>query len=694
MPSSRLPALLGCLLLGLASIAVPSRAQDTIPHRFEPYVLDTGAVSNATPARAVVFEQTIAVEGATWLRLFFAQADLGQIRGREDVAVIRMTSLEDGAVQVLTPETLRQWQRSSAFFNGDAVRLEILADPDAPASRVSIREIMVGERATASTNGRSICGPDDDRLLSNDPRAGRIMPVGCTGWLIDDAEGCFLTAGHCAGAALSVVEFDVPLSDPDGSTNHAPPDQQYPIDPASVQFLNGGVGNDWGYFGAFPNSTTFLTAIDAQGDNYVLGTPPVVPGGEMIEITGYGSVSGTQGTPQTWSQVQTTHIGPIASVTGTTLRYSTDTTGGNSGSAVFDDTNGVAIGIHTHAGCGAGGGSNQGTSILHAGLQSALANPQGVCADGQVPLLVTTVTPAPSPLPPGGGIFGISVTDRTGATATINGATLVSDDGSGDQTSALGMVAPGTYQGVLLPTACGNTVRYRIDVEATDGTIVHHPFTADNGLDRRFRRTVADAFDHAFADDFETDMGWTVTDDVGLSAGSWERGIPAGYGLRQDPPWDADGSGSAFLTENAGGNTDVDGGTSVLTSPSMDASASFSPHITYWRWWDDGGTSDDSFTVELSNDDGATWTTLETIGPNVTGQGWVFQSWRIQDVMTPTDQMRIRFTVADVGAGNVVEAAIDGVALWNTSTGIVCGTNLFTDGFESGDTSAWSATVQ
>ena len=51
----------------------------------------------------------------------------------------------------------------------------------------------------------------------------------------------------------------------------------------------------------------------------------------------------------------------------------------NSGSPVINEDTGQAIGIHTHGGCSKGGGSNLGTGSNHAGLQSALANPLGVC---------------------------------------------------------------------------------------------------------------------------------------------------------------------------------------------------------------------------------------------------------------------------------------------------------------------------
>ena len=66
----------------------------------------------------------------------------------------------------------------------------------------------------------SICGANDDRVASSNPRAGRIMPIGCTGWMIPG--GAFLTAGHCALSTAQTVEFNVPASLSNGTTV-APP---------------------------------------------------------------------------------------------------------------------------------------------------------------------------------------------------------------------------------------------------------------------------------------------------------------------------------------------------------------------------------------------------------------------------------------------------------------------------------------
>ena len=146
-----------------------------------------------------------------------------------------------------------------------------------------------------------------------------------------------------------------------------------------------------GLFGCFENPNTGLTPFEAQGVTYELAD--TVPGGtgQPINITGYGVDS----SPNEWNQIQQSHTGPYAGNSGTTIQYSTDTQGGNSGSGVLDESTGLAIGIHTHGGCGAGGGANSGTAVQHSGLQNALANPQGVCIPS-APIALPSPTDCPN----------------------------------------------------------------------------------------------------------------------------------------------------------------------------------------------------------------------------------------------------------------------------------------------------------
>jgi hypothetical protein len=70
----------------------------------------------------------------------------------------------------------------------------------------------------------------------------------------------------------------------------------------------------------------------------------------------------------------------------------------------------------------------------------------------------------------------------------------------------------------------------------------------------------------------------------------------------------------------------------------------------------------------VSDDNGATWLPLETVGPGgseVSGN-WYDVCFVLDSVagFTPTNQMRVRFSTSDGSAdGSVVEAAIDALSL-------------------------------
>ncbi len=222
------------------------------------------------------------------------------------------------------------------------------------------------------------------------------------------------------------------------------------------------------------------------------------------------------------------------------------------------------------------------------------------------------------------------------------------------------------YQATFPEFGCGTSTRFYFSAETTSGQTLTWPNDAPASV---FSAVAATSSTSTFDDDFESDQGWTVQNSAGLDDGAWERGVPVGGGDRGDPPTDADGSGQCYLTNNADGNTDVDGGSTTLTSPPMDATVS-SPYITYSRWYSNSfGDSpfQDVFTVEVSDDGGQSWTNLETVGPGgseVSG-GWFFKQFDLTELsgFELNDQFRIRFTASDLGSGSVVEAGVDGVEL-------------------------------
>ena len=242
------------------------------------------------------------------------------------------------------------------------------------------------------------------------------------------------------------------------------------------------------------------------------------------------------------------------------------------------------------------------------------------------------------------------------------------DTGVGFQQFALTENSATSYTATFPASECMTTVNYFVSFELDSGATITFP---SNSPANSF--SVLSAFDltDSFLDTFDSNLGWTVSGNA--TDGQWQRGIP-NNGDRGDPENDAEnvGNGFCFVTDNGntGGddNTDVDGGETILTSPVMDASGAPNEiaFLSYYRWYSNdfgAAPNEDVFVIEISNNGGASWVNLETIGPAGpgTGGGWVFVETQIDDVIAPTNNMRVRFNASDLAAGSVVEAAVDRV---------------------------------
>ncbi len=649
--------------------AAPQQATSDNPlmHVDVPVNFDTGEVRNHGKQRDVAYSGIVRARGHSWIRLAFAEASLGRTPRGGEPTMLRITSLLDGGVQTMNARHLQEWGDSTAYFNGDAVRIEIICDPGAPPSRLRMDHFMAGPNVPMDEGGiATICGPTDDRVLSSEPNNARLLPSGCTAWIINDYNRTFLTAGHCGTSGSSVIQFNVPLSTSTGGLVNPPPQHQYAVDAVSVQSNNGGLGNDYCYFGCFPNSNTGLTPFQAQGAFYTLASaaPALASPAQSIRITGYGTVAAP--VSLTWNQVQKTHAAPYSGVSGTVVSYLTDTTGGNSGSPIVNLANDTAIGIHTNGGCTSTGGTNTGTAINAAGLQTALANPRGVCIPDP-PIDFTYPDGLPATVDPQGDSIRVQVINGNGGSPQPGSGQVFVDVGGGFAAAAMSEISPNVYDAIIPPSTCGSTVRFYFAAQSTAAATVTDP---NNAPSTSYSALSAANVTESFSDSFQTDTGWTVTDSAGLTTGAWQRGVPVGGGDRQDPATDADGSGQCYVTGNTDGDFDVDGGSTTLTSPLLDASAP-DASLVYWRWFVSTGT-DDTILVQVSSNNGGNWVTLETA--TGTPQAWVRKEWRIDQIagITPSAQFRVRFTAADNGTAHVVEGGIDGVKIRVIDCGADC----------------------
>jgi len=252
------------------------------------------------------------------------------------------------------------------------------------------------------------------------------------------------------------------------------------------------------------------------------------------------------------------------------------------------------------------------------------------------------------------GQFGAEVDAGSGRLHySVDGGTYVHQ--------TLTLVGTDLYEGTLPSVPCGSSIDFYFSARMVGGTSLNDPDPSTP-----FTAIPATAVAVLFDDDFETNTGWTTSGSA--TAGLWDRGTPVGLGDRGDPPTDYDGSGQCYLTENVYGNSDIDGGTAILTSPTIDLSSGDAT-VSFARWfsnnWGSAPNEDvDLFIIRVSNDNGSSWVIVDTVGPvDGASGGWIEDEFRVGQFVTPTATMKVQFQAQDLGNGSVVEAGLDAFAV-------------------------------
>lgn len=188
------------------------------------------------------------------------------------------------------------------------------------------------------------------------------------------------------------------------------------------------------------------------------------------------------------------------------------------------------------------------------------------------------------------------------------------------------------------------------------------------------------SLEEGYEDNFELDLGWEV--ESMAFQGEWERDLPIGImpqgaPIEIAPGLDSDDEGDrCYITGNS---NDLFGGLlfgqTTLKSPLFDATAMLEPAISYSTWFwsssQSGGLSSDVFEIYLDN--GSETVRLDSLEFDLIGifTGAVAQEWnntdslKISDYITPTKEMQLVVTVAQVNQQGVVEGGFDGFSLFD-----------------------------
>lgn len=278
------------------------------------------------------------------------------------------------------------------------------------------------------------------------------------------------------------------------------------------------------------------------------------------------------------------------------------------------------------------------------------------------PLLISLPNGVPAELIPGMATdFTVRIVDANETLVPGSGTLHYRYDGGTYLTSALTPNGGELYTATLPAADCGDNPEFYITAEGNLGGTAAEP---DNAPVAVLTSPVGETFTY-FADNFQTDMGWTVSGTA--LDGQWGRGVPVSGCDRGNPDFDFDGSGACYLTDNSAANacnSDVDDGTTILTSPAMDASDGGT--LSYAYWLNDVSTGlltpEDDLVVELATDaSGTNWTEVRRYETAL--GAWRTDSIDVASEVGATATLRIRFTAQDLGTQNVVECGVDAVNL-------------------------------
>ena len=233
---------------------------------------------------------------------------------------------------------------------------------------------------------------------------------------------------------------------------------------------------------------------------------------------------------------------------------------------------------------------------------------------------------------------------------------------------------PGEYETVIPEQSPGSAVYYYISVVDVSGSSSILPSTAPQDY---FVFLIGPQLDIVF-DDAEENTGWTLGvpgDDA--TSGVWIREDPVisiadnTHIIQPEDDYTIDPGHICFVTGNAepgdpGGTNDVDGGRTTLLSPVYDLSTVQHPSISYWYWYTNNqgnNPNEDFWVVDISNNGGSSWENVVNTTES-TPEMWMQFQFLVEDYVTPSNNIQLRFVASDEISGSLVEACVDDIRIF------------------------------
>ncbi len=301
-------------------------------------------------------------------------------------------------------------------------------------------------------------------------------------------------------------------------------------------------------------------------------------------------------------------------------------------------------------------------SSVPSGPQGYALVVSGAIQPDLLPFTIDLPDGAPTLVPPG-ATTDVNVRITPLAENIVSADLVWRIDGGGFTAEPLTPLGGDLYRATLPAILCGQTLEFYITATGDGGSTRTEPSDAPATL----HAVQAGVITTVFADDMETDTGWTVgAPGDTATAGIWNRMDPEGTAAQPEDDHTVAGT-QCWVTDGLAGldvaANDVDGGATTLISPAFDLTGQPDATISYWRWFsNDAGANPntDVFRVDITAD-GTQWVNVETVGPtgNEVSGGWFYHELRVGDFITPSATVQLRFVAEDAGNNSIVEAAVD-----------------------------------
>lgn len=270
--------------------------------------------------------------------------------------------------------------------------------------------------------------------------------------------------------------------------------------------------------------------------------------------------------------------------------------------------------------------------------------------------------------------FAVSVGILGGGSIAAGTAKLFSsiDHGAWTQTP-LTPTGATTFTATLPPVNCGQELRYYLSARYQGGGYYTDPATAPTSFHLVPVQTGEFV---AYADAIESGTaGWTTATDASVTSGAWVAVVPVGAvsgGVQTSPATDATAKGTiAWITGlgvagNVGSSQDLDGGPVTLSTPTYNLGGFLGARLSFscWYYCDDATTTpaqQDYLRVDVSNNNGATWTVVASIGSQ--GSTWQTKTYNLENFVPLTSTMKVRFVASDNPNNSLTEAGIDDLVI-------------------------------